>query len=315
MAAFEPKDLLKSMNPAGLRVHAPEQIVFLCGGAISPDLTPSMRRDAFRRAILTSPTEYRVILAEEAQPLTTEAGYKDLFKFESDIAQVVGLILLFAESAGSLAELGAFAALETVAPSLLAVLDDFHYRESSFIRNGPIRFLENEHGEEWVLVLDRKELGIDEHGSIAKLSLLPFMASVTSAVERRLRSRSRSSSFKNTNSGHAIFLLTGLCQEFGALTISEIKEYLTELGVRDLRLENCIYCALTLRWIKRIRKGHQIFYVAIVDDPALEFTTVAWAPHRDKTRWRADIRAYWLKNEPVRIKAIAEAVAEAEAGL
>jgi hypothetical protein len=52
-----------------------------------------------------------------------------------------GAILLFAESAGSLAELGAFAALKTVAPSLIAVLSDYYYEQSSFIRNGPVKYL------------------------------------------------------------------------------------------------------------------------------------------------------------------------------
>jgi hypothetical protein len=137
------------MKPETLRLHAPSSIVFLCGGVIDSDAaTPLGLRDAFLRVTRTIPNAYKIILAERAQPLTAEAGYNDLLSFESDIAQVVSLILLFAESAGSLAELGAFAALQTVAPKLLVVLGDYYYNKSSFIRNGPIRFLETKHGEE-----------------------------------------------------------------------------------------------------------------------------------------------------------------------
>src|SRR5690606_32043688 len=134
--------------------HIPTSIVFLCGGVLSKtSRKPKMLRDAFYRLEKDTETNYRIVLAEEAKPLTSEAGYKDLLEFEQDIAQVVGLIVLFVESAGSLAELGAFAALPTVAPSLLAVVDEHYYFQESFVKNGPIKFLENKHGEEWVLSL------------------------------------------------------------------------------------------------------------------------------------------------------------------
>jgi hypothetical protein len=71
---------------------------------------PTTLRDAFYRIVSATAPKFKIVLAEDAAPLTSEAGYSDLFSFESDIAQLVGLILLFAESPGSLAELGAFAA-------------------------------------------------------------------------------------------------------------------------------------------------------------------------------------------------------------
>src|SRR4051794_35968807 len=104
-----------------------------------------MFRDAFYRLTKDTEPDYTIILAEQAAPLTADGEYKDLLKFEQDIAQVVGLIVLFVESAGSLAELGAFAALPTVAPSLLAVVDEHYYDQNSFVKNGPIKFLENEY--------------------------------------------------------------------------------------------------------------------------------------------------------------------------
>ena len=48
---------------------------------------PVVLRDAFLRAAKASGASYRIILAEEAKPLTTEAGYNNLLSFESDIAQ------------------------------------------------------------------------------------------------------------------------------------------------------------------------------------------------------------------------------------
>src|ERR1044072_3127888 len=165
------------MKPDTLRVLAPSRILFLCGGVIDLAVTPpAALRDHFYRNATSSSPNYQVVLSEDAEPLTTDAGYSDLLSFESDIAQVVGLILLFAESAGSLAELGAFAASPTIAPSLLAILDDYYYDQSSFIRNGPVKYLENEYGDEWILVLERAEIGISSTGTLERVDAVTLAA-------------------------------------------------------------------------------------------------------------------------------------------
>jgi len=300
------------MQPDTFRVHPPSQVVFLCGGAIDKTgASPVMLRDAFYRIVTVNPPKYRVVLAEDADPLTTDADYKDLLSFESDIAQVVGLIVLFAESAGSLAELGAFAALRTVAPSLLAVVDDFYYDQVSFIRNGPIKYLENEYGDEWVLVLDRNDLGINDKDKLTKLNLKSFEQSISPVIDKRLVDRVRWAKYDFENSGHVILLMTGLCQEFGALTVTEIRDFLEKLGIINSRIQNYLYCAQLLGWIKKVRKGHRIYYVGTHGEAALDFRVSGAATSRDKIRLRADIRSYWKSNEPIRIRAIEEVNAKA----
>lgn len=307
MAAFDPKALIGSIKADSLRVHAPTTVVFLCGGAINPALDPpATLRDAFYRIVSTTRPPYEVVLAEDAEPLTTEAGYGDLFSFESDIAQLVGLILLFAESAGSLAELGAFAALETVSPRLLAVLDDYFYDQVSFIRNGPVRYLENNHGEEWIVVLEREYSGISATGTLEKLSAISLSTTILPAIDRRLAGNAKWSKFNVHNAGHIILLMTGLCQEYGALTISEIRSFLQEFGVDEPRLDNFTYCAELLGWLKKIRKGHHIFYVATPGDPAIDYVVGGEDGPHDKVRWRADVRAYWDKSDQPRLRAIAD---------
>ena len=191
-------------------------------------------------------------------------SYHDLLSFESDIAQIVGLILLFAESAGSLAELGAFAALESIAPSLLAVLCSAHYDAQSFIRNGPVAYLENMHGDESVHVLDCSEIGLDDEGRIVTLDLAAFSTSMFTVVANRLDARPEWSKFNPNLSGHAILLIVGLCHEYGALTQKEIRGLLASAGVNDIRFDNYIYCATLLGWLKRVRKGNHVFYVASI---------------------------------------------------
>jgi hypothetical protein len=294
------------MDPGSLRVHAPTSVVFLCGGVVSPSLaTPVMLRDAFLRIATISAPKYKVILAEDAKPLVTDAGYDNLLRFESDIAQVVGQILLFVESPGSLAELGAFAALETVSPRLLVVLDEFHYNQSSFVKQGPLRYLEIKEGEESIVALDRTHVGIDSDGKIAGLNTANFAATVLPALDKRLSELPKSEKFDVENAGHAILLLVGLCQEFGALTQSEIRDFLKAFGIKDLRFSNFVYCAELLRWIRKIRKGNSIYYVAEVSgDPALDYQFNKGASLRDKLRWRSDIRGHWQKQDTARFNAI-----------
>jgi hypothetical protein len=189
VAALSSDDAINSIRGDSLRVRPPSDVVFLCGGVLTASDPPAFLRDVFYRLSIAAPPPYKVILAEEANPLTADAGYEDLLRFEADIAQVVGLIVLFVESAGSLAELGAFAALPEVAPSLLAILNDYYYARSSFVRNGPVKYLENNYGEEWIVSLDTTDLGIATDGALNSLNEIKFYESLTPIITSRLDKR------------------------------------------------------------------------------------------------------------------------------
>lgn len=76
----------------------------------------------------------------------------DLISLEDVLANSVDLIVLVVESAGAIAELGAFVSNDRLRRKLICVLDKRHERDRSFIRNGPIR-----------LMRDKKEGGIIYH--------------------------------------------------------------------------------------------------------------------------------------------------------
>jgi hypothetical protein len=298
------------MNPSSIRVHTPTSVLFLCGGEIHEnEPQPKTLRDAFMRATrLKAPKTYEVILAEARTPLTAETGYKDLLEFESDIARVVALILLFVESPGSLAELGAFSALENVSSRLVAVVDDYYYNRSSFIRNGPLKSLENTHGDERVLVLERKVVGISDDAKLTNFDLQAFGQSVFPAIDALIASQPKFTKLDPSNSGHVILLIVGLCQEYGALTLSEIKEHLGNLGVADAKLSNLLFCAEILKWIKKTKKGNNSYFVAIASELALDYAFKAKVDNREKVRWRADIRAYWQAQDKPRFRAISDRI-------
>lgn len=306
---MHPDDLVASIAPDSLRVHAPTSILFLCGGKIPkvPQKTKKVitLRDAFLRVFNSGALPAcKVILAEDAQRSIFEAGYSDLLEFESDIAQVVSLILLFVESPGSFAELGAFASFAEIAPHVLAIIEDKYYDDISFIRDGPIKHLEKQYADHCVLSLDRKEVGISDKGKLDKLDLKAFGDSIVLAVENRLEAINKFSKFNSENAGHIVMLISGLCQEYGALKLLEVKNYLKCFGVSEPRIENLLYCAELVGWINRTKKGNNTFFVAIPDESALDFNFKPEAKTKDKVRWRSDIREFWQKNDKPRWRAI-----------
>ena len=312
---FHPSDYLGSIDPKTLRVRRPTSIIFLCGGIIeeaSP--TPVSLRDCFARLALAGGVAgHQIVVAEAGAPLQIDAGYRDLFQFESDIAAAVSLILLFSESPGSLAELGAFAALPSVAHRLLAVIDDVYYAKESFVRNGPIKFLEEEIGDESVFKLERADVGISDTGDVSAVDLSALGVQLAPAINSRIDSFSESEVFKQAEYGHIVLLICGIIYDYGAMKSGEIRELLLGLNIElnDVRLKNLIYCNLLFGWVKKIKKGNNTFYASSTNVRAVEFSSRAAGKRKRFSdggiRWRANFRDYWSAHDRPRTNAIADA--------
>src|SRR5690606_38828081 len=113
-------------DAASLHVRAPSPILLICGGPIKVrEPKPVSLRQAYtqvyNRTILN---EYASFAPEDFSIFAPSGNYQDWLAFESDFAQIVDLIVLFSESYGSIAELGAFAMVEEIAQRLLVVMDD-----------------------------------------------------------------------------------------------------------------------------------------------------------------------------------------------
>ena len=148
--------------------------IFLCGGRIdvsSPrpvSVRESLRRQLAKRADL----EARVRLAESYNDWSAEGHYGDLLVFEDHIAQLSAVIVLVLESPGSLAELGLFSALPDFREKLLVFVSNHHYAESSFVRLGPIKYLEDTLGNRvecypWIKIDFGRE--VFDHEELAKI--------------------------------------------------------------------------------------------------------------------------------------------------
>ncbi len=160
MIAGDIPDLPNFVAGGSIRVHAPTSVVFVCGGAVeSNDTTPRSLRDAFlRTAHKTILVKYEVRRAEEMEWAFPKGGeYGELVEFESDIAQISDLIVLFSESAGSLAELGAFTKDDEIASRMLVFVDNEKYADQSFIKLGLLDYLTRKYGNESICVLQLED--------------------------------------------------------------------------------------------------------------------------------------------------------------
>lgn len=131
---------LAEIDRSKLRVRRPSKFVFLCGGVILPDgAGPSVNlRDFLWRKMSVGSAGTAYVLAESAQQLYRDSGYSDLISFEEDIARISAVVLVISESAGSLAELGAFCSNPIISPVLRVLISETNFTQESFIRWGPV---------------------------------------------------------------------------------------------------------------------------------------------------------------------------------
>jgi hypothetical protein len=109
--------------------------VFLCGGAEERSVRPVLG-SALQRLYMD------VFTAEDLfEDLLFGAAHENLLNLENTLADSVDAVVLVVESAGAIAELGAFANTDRLRPKLVCILDQRYRRDKSFINYGPLRLM------------------------------------------------------------------------------------------------------------------------------------------------------------------------------
>lgn len=301
---------MDDFNVERIHVEAPTEIIFLCGGAYSSigDEAILSMRDAFLKVLKFPAVGSRdVILAED---ITRDSGfaehYQDILEFETDLAQITDLVLLFCESEGSFAELGSFSSVEEIAQRILVVIRDRYWKTDSFITLGPLRFFNRKH-EASVFVLEDEAVGI-VGDNCAGISLNNFRDHLDPPLRERLERTKEPSTFDAHRPGHIIKLIVGLVQEFGALTEDEIAALVEKLGIELTRerLRSFLMCAKSVQWLVVERKGFRDFLVAVPDKEAVNFRYLGENLPKNRARRKVGIREYWKQHDEPRFRAISK---------
>ncbi len=252
-----------------------------------------------------------LILAEDiTQNFSFFDKYGDILEFETDFAQIVELIILFCESEGSLAELGAFAMISEIASRLFVIVREKHWGIPSFIKLGPLRLIEKKYGRESIFVIEGKDIGMRGE-STAGVDKEALKSLLVPPLSFRLEKPREPSTFDPSRSGHVIKLVVGLVQEYGALLVDEIVDVLRTLNVTKAAAEinRYLLCAEAAGWVKEVPKGSSDYFVAVatkLDARTLYIKETAQV--RNKTRRRLLIRDYWKTNDGQRYRAITQIV-------
>jgi hypothetical protein len=251
----------------------------------------------------------RFRLAEEANIYSPKAAYSNWKDFETDIAQLCQLVMLFSESEGSVSELTTFSDIDEIARKLLVIIDEENYKADSYIRWGVVKALDEKYGRSSVYVLKYDGLNIAHKGPIGGIELVEFRNRLGRVVPTALEKHKDPRSFDPSRSGHIIKLITGFIQHFGALTLIEISVILSALDMphEDKRILQFLECAIFLEWIVEDQAGQSTLYVSARSRDAIQYRLAAGSPVISKSSWRALVRRFWSENDPERFACIGSA--------
>lgn len=228
---MEPLDqFLNVVDPGACQlINFPERI-WVFGGPCNLDKDAPMGslRDSFWRQTLSCGLRHSWLAnldrPENYQDWWAFSGYDDLLEFERDACYLARAIVLFSESPGAHAELGALAIDDAILPRLFVVVQSKYLREDSresFLNLGPINRVHRcgarcviGSGQDKVLPQDDFEV-------------------ITEEIAEWLKVPSQSAVFHPNNPTHRLLLLADLVD---LLLVSKISDLQRVTDAFDLKL-------------------------------------------------------------------------------
>lgn len=300
-------EFYQNLIVGSIRVYPPKRYVLICGGEVGSivDLFPRSLRDAFLRgdgfnAIKNS----EILQIEEIRDFfDKESPYLDLVKFETDIAQISELVMLFSESPGSFAELGCFSMTEEIHEKILVILQSHHLSKSTFITKGPVANFRRQFPRSVFAIVDASIGVVDT--SVENVDCKKLVDIISKPLSERLKETEGRTTLDVSKFNHLSKIYVGLLREFYCLKDDEILLLLWEIGFSlDLEILNRVaFCCAALKWSKTTSVGFdRVHYAVRGNNEAAKFEFAP--PLSDKIRRRAEFRKYWEDIDPDRVSAV-----------
>lgn len=314
----EPQQFFDQIDLTRVYLARPSRFILLCGGQIDGDATgPVTARKLFLNSLAdrNSFENHKIILAESINAFYPDSPYRNLslIELEIDFARISDSVVLFSEGFGSLAELGAFSQIPKIAERMMVLMQSRHHEARSFIRDGPIRHLEQNHKES-VAVFD----WINKPGSYIEVDEASFahhLEDIKQSIHDKLEEIPHTLKFDPDDFGHNIILSVAIADVLGAATFKDFKDAFTRLGVtikddsnqrgfKDPEIQRMLFCAVSVGWLKREQRGHSIYYLPVSGHLSCDFAYKPAAIMKDLMRWKRDIRQAWNTQDPLRFRLI-----------
>lgn len=265
----------------------PRKFVFLCGGVLDPSSSQYISvRDFFIKRKVLEGISVDYVLAESANKLYENTKYKDLISFEEDVAKIAAIILVITESPGSLAELGAFASYEPLKSNLRLIVDAKHETDKSFIRDGPIRRLQQR---------NTSRVGFFDwhHGTDGYLlpEVVKHEVDMSSFIFLHVKSVSASQSWADHKDLAPFSLLLWIIYVAQVISFELLLRCAKSIdeNLQKNDIINKLYCLQLAKWIVRKTYSNKVYFYTTFDIDPLKYAYRTGAKDNDSARRKSII--------------------------
>ncbi len=294
----ELRTLFDDLNLDGVRVFRPSKFMFLCGGYIAKehDARPVNLRDYLFRVKRIS-NRYDIVLAEKATQLFRDSAYNDLISFEEDIARIASVVLVIAESPGSLAELGAFTANDTIRNALRVVIQNQHEVAESFVRYGPIERIKKAKRANLAVYPWRNHA----NGTLNIQSTKPHYKEIIKFLDEHVNSVPTSTTFSKLGEARVFYTIYWIIHLCLAVSITQLRSYVQLIApdVTDEAIKNKLYCMQLAGWIERRAYSNKDYFWTLHDTDPFDYDFKPEVVERVSDRRNLAVRNALRKAETV----------------
>ena len=297
---------ISSIDLTKTRIVRFPSLIFLCGGPISQENNKFYScRDIFYHYIIGSDFRFKdkIVLAENIFQFFEHSKYNNLLNFESDLAELSVLTIIFSESPGSIAEFGSFAVLKSVQEKLLIVMHRDDADKNTFIWRGPalyLRDLANKNGKEnpitiyeWRKKINEKDIMTQNDFSIDDAEDLKEI------IENILLKIKKTVTFQKDNLGHILLLMLDILSVVRLATLDEITSLLNLLGINHSKGTVGKHLSLlpSLKLADKKNYGNNVYYFTLSDKSWLSLAFQKNAMVRDLDRWKNEFTVYYSQKD------------------
>lgn len=300
-------DFLSAFDLTKSRIINYPRYIFLCGSPVPSNtplrVPPSLRHRLVQRIASDHPNLQRnIVLAESIFDKFDKDDYGDLLTFERYLARFCSAIVIILESPGAIAEFAAFVLLDEVVDKLYAVIDSSHYTPTSFIRKGPIEYLQKRHDKQ---VISHNWL-ITKGTRPAVPNLRVFASDLIDEIVEIHESYPSSHKVDLSSSAHHMLLLASLLRVVQPLKLGEIMQCMHSISsdVTSTDLYRYLSMLQSLGLIGKHPHGHIDYYANIDNFSFVDCTFQADEPRKEILRWTVDFRKFFEKTDRKRMTAL-----------
>lgn len=268
---------ISTVAPQKATVVSFPEFIAVFGSSISkrpPRVKPKSQRDAFYWWIRANRNELKelLLLPENYNDWSDFAVYTDLLLFEKDLGYLTSVVLVFLESAGAIAELGAFSQIDTLSERLIVVVRDGFHPKKSFISLGPIRSIQEsqKHPNSICVIPDVKPKELEKHISV-----------IVDMLDKKRKQIKVTEGFSSENPQHQILLILDLVNLFQVIQKNELLQLAShfEVVIKSQRLNQILFLLEKTNLISCRHYGDNQYYLPNINKKiSIDYTSITGAP-------------------------------------